>query len=52
MNFRELNSFVDIFMANVNICAQKLWEYQREGFDVTILDLRSAYLKLHVHKSL
>lgn len=50
MDFRELDGFVDAFSANADACEQKLREWRREGSDVTILDLRRAYLQVHIHK--
>ena len=52
LDYRELNAHVDAFTAHADICAQKLREWRREGSEVSVLDLRKAYLQVHVHKSL
>ena len=52
MDFRELNTHVDAFTANADVCADKLREWRRQGINVTVIDLRRAYLQVHVHESL
>ena len=52
MDFRELNSHVDAFTANADVCADKIREWRRLGTNVAIVDLRSAYLQIRVHESL
>ena len=52
MDFRELNSHVDAFTANADVCADKIREWRRLGTNVAIVDLRRAYLQIRVHESL
>ncbi|KAK4312976.1 hypothetical protein Pmani_015641 [Petrolisthes manimaculis] len=52
LDFRELNSYVDVHTAEADICAEKLREWRRRGQKVALLDLRKAYLQIHVHPSL
>ena len=52
MDFRELNTHVDTFTANADVCADKLREWRRQGTNVTVIDLRRAYLQVRVHESL
>ena len=52
MDFRELNSHVDAFIANADVCADKIREWRRLGTNVAIVDLRRAYLQIRVHESL
>ena len=52
MDFRELNSHVDAFTAGADVCVDKLREWRRLGTNMSIVDLRRAYLQLHVHESL
>ena len=52
LDYRELNSFVDAFTANAEVCMQKLREWQRQGVNVLLLDLQNAYLQIHVDKAL
>ena len=52
MDFRELNSHVDAFIANADVCSDKIREWRRLGTNVAIVDLRRAYLQIRVHESL
>uniref|UniRef100_A0A5S6QMU4 Integrase catalytic domain-containing protein n=1 Tax=Trichuris muris TaxID=70415 RepID=A0A5S6QMU4_TRIMR len=52
MDFRELNSYIEAFTASSDICAQKLRDWRRQGANVTMLDLKRAYLQIHVDESL
>ena len=52
LDYRELNEHVDAFTARADVCAQKLREWRRAGSNVSMLDLRKAYLQIHVHRSL
>ena len=46
MDYRELNDFVDAAMANMNVCAQKLWEWQQQGNNDATFNSRKAYLQV------
>ena len=46
MDYRELNRYIDMFTANADLCAQKLWEWRCEGSNVVILDLKKTYKSL------
>ena len=48
LDYRELNGFVDAFTANAEVCAQNLREWRRQGVNMSLLDLRNAYLQIHV----
>ena len=50
MDYRELNEYVDAYTADV--CAHKLREWGKQESDVAVLDLRRAYLQIHVERSL
>ena len=52
LDYRELNGFVDAFTANAEVCVQKLREWRRQGVNVLFLDLRNAYLQIHIEKVL
>ncbi|KFD62540.1 hypothetical protein M514_09025 [Trichuris suis] len=52
LDFRELNTHIDTFTANCDVCAHKLREWRRQGTDVSILDLHKAYLQVRVDESL
>ena len=52
MDFQELNHQVDAFRANADICAAKLCEWPQKGSNISLLDLRRAYLQVCVHELL
>ena len=52
LDFRELNGYIDAYTAHADICMQKLREWRKKGSNVSVLNLRRAYLQVHVHKSL
>ena len=52
MDFRELNTHLDPHTANADVCNEKIREWRRCGRNVSLLDLRDAYLQVHVHESL
>ena len=52
LDFRELNSHLDLHTAEADVCTEKLRECRRRGQQVALIDLRKAYLQIHVHPSL
>ena len=52
LDFRELNGFVDAYTAHADVCAQKLREWRKKDSNVSVLDLRRAYLQVREYKSL
>ena len=52
VDYRELNDHVDPFTARVDICTEKLREWWRAGSNVSVLDLRKAYLQVRLQQSL
>ena len=52
MDFRQLNRYVDVFTANADVCAAKLRERRQKGLNVSLLDLKRAYLQVRVQKTL
>ncbi|KFD56667.1 LOW QUALITY PROTEIN: hypothetical protein M513_02343 [Trichuris suis] len=52
MDFRELNGYIDMFTAESDVCAQKLREWRRQGVNVSIIDLKNAYLQTRIDESL
>ena len=52
MDYRELNQYVDTFTADANVCASKLRGWHQHGPNVSLLDLRRAYLQVWVSESL
>ncbi|XP_043206517.1 uncharacterized protein LOC122372905 [Amphibalanus amphitrite] len=52
LDFREMNTHLDTFTADVDVCSEKLREWRRTGEKVALLDLKKAYLQIHVEESL
>ena len=52
MHYQELNQYVDTFTADADVCASKLQEWRQHGPNVSLLDLRRAYLQVRVSESL
>ena len=48
LDYRELNSYITAHTADVDVCAEQLRRRRRCGDRVAIVDLRKAYLQLHV----
>ncbi|KFD50239.1 hypothetical protein M514_08867 [Trichuris suis] len=44
MDFRQVNEYIDAFTANSDVCAEKLRQWRRQCTNVSIVDLRKAYL--------
>ena len=52
LDFRELNTRVEAFTAEADVCADKLREWRQEGVNVSVIDLEKAYLQIRIHRSL
>ena len=52
LDFRELNGYVDAYTVHADVCVQELREWRKKGSNVSVPDLRRAYLQVRVHKSL
>ncbi|KAK4294952.1 hypothetical protein Pmani_032459 [Petrolisthes manimaculis] len=52
LDFRELNSHLDLHTAEADVCSEKIREWRQRGQQVALIDLRKAYLQIHVHSSL
>ena len=52
LDFRELNSYLDAHTGEADVCAEKIRDWRRQGQRVALVDLRKAYLQIHVHPSL
>ena len=52
MDFREVNSHVDTFTAEMDACGEKLREWRKMGDNAALLDLHKAYLQIRVDKTL
>ena len=52
MDYHELNNHMEAYTAHADVCSQKLRDWRRKGSDMSVLDLRKAYLQVHVYCSL
>ena len=52
MDFRELNAHIDVFMADSDVCSDRLREWQRQGVNVCVIYLAKAYFQIKIHDSL
>lgn len=52
LDFRELNQHISSHTANSEVCGAKLRAWRRLGNNLSIVDLRKAYLQVHVDSSL
>ena len=52
LDYRELNSFVSSHTAESEVCGEKLRCWRRMGSNLCLLDLRDAYLQVHVDEDL
>lgn len=52
MDFRELNTHIEAFTADSDVCADKLREWRRQGVNASVIDLAKAYLQIRIHPSL
>ena len=44
IDYRELNQYIEAYTANVDVCASKLQKWHQKGSNMSLLDLRKAYL--------
>ena len=49
LDFRELNTYLNLHTAEADVCAEKIREWRRRGQKIALIDLRKAYLQIHVH---
>lgn len=52
LDYRELNQYVSSHSANSDVCGAKLRKWRQMGENLSIIDLKKAYLQLHVKQSL
>ena len=52
MDYREFHYYITAHTAEADVCAEQLRRQRRRGKNVTIVDLRRAYLQLHVDERL
>ena len=52
LDYRELNKHIEAYTADADVCASKLREWRQKGSNVSVLDLRKAYLQVRVDKTL
>ena len=52
MDYRKLNEYVSSHTAESSVCGEKLRSWRRMGCNLSLIDLRKAYLQIHVHPDL
>ena len=52
MDFRQLNTHIEAFTADSDVCANKLREWRKQGVNASVIDLARAYLQIRIHPSL
>ncbi|XP_043239685.1 uncharacterized protein LOC122390607 [Amphibalanus amphitrite] len=52
MDFRSLNKHVPAFTGDADVCAERLRRWRQMGASVALLDLKKAFLQVHVEKAL
>ena len=52
LDFREVNTYIDAYTGDADVCADKLREWRKMGARVTMVDLAKAYLQVRVEESL
>ncbi|MEL7523245.1 MAG: reverse transcriptase domain-containing protein, partial [Cyanobacteria bacterium J06553_1] len=52
MDFREVNSYIDAYTRDADVCADKMREWRKMGAQVTMVDLAKAYLQVRVERKL
>ena len=52
MDYRELNNFVSSHTATSEVCGEKLRSWRKLGENLSIIDLRNAYLQIHIEERL
>lgn len=52
LDYRELNDCVTAFTADSDVCSDQLRKWRRHGENVSVLDLRKAYLQVRVDQQL
>lgn len=52
LDFRKLNEYVQNHSASSDVCHEKLRRWRKLGDTIGVVDLKKAYLQVHVHQSL
>ena len=52
LDYRELNQFVSSHTAHGDVCSAKLRDWRKRGDELSLVDLRRAYLQIGVDESL
>ena len=52
LDFRELNDYVSSHTGTSVVCGEKIRERRKFGRNIKLLDLKKAYLQVHVDPSL
>uniref|UniRef100_A0A5S6Q0X4 RNase H domain-containing protein n=1 Tax=Trichuris muris TaxID=70415 RepID=A0A5S6Q0X4_TRIMR len=52
MDFRELNEHIATFTASADVCASKMRDWRKQGTNVSMIDVKDAYLQVRVDEAL
>ena len=52
MDFRPLNRHLTTYTADADVCAEQVRKWRQMGTDVALMDLKKAYLQIHVDERL
>ena len=52
LDYRELNDYLTTHTADADVCADQLRRWRRHGSNVAVVDLRHAYLQIHIDRQL
>ena len=52
LDFRELNGHLTAHTADADVCADQLRKWRRHGKNVAVVDLKKAYLQIHLDERL
>ena len=52
LDYRELNAYVKTYTGDSDVCDRSTWHWQRFGERVAMLDLKKAYLQIHIEPEL
>lgn len=47
--YKELKQHLVAFTANADVCTHKLREWRQKVDNIFLLDLRKAYIQVHIH---
>ena len=52
LDFRQLNEYIPVHAAGADVCAEEVRKWRQHGVKLAVVDLKKAYLQLHVDRDL